>query len=303
MEIHYGAWIAFNLFVIAMLVIDLTVFHRNPHEISPKEAYIGSTLWIALGLLFGVGVYYAMGRESAVSYFSGYLLEKSLSIDNLFVFLMIFSYFAVPKLYLHKILFWGVLGALIMRAIFIFSGVILIEKFHWITYILGAFLILTGFKLMRGKTEEIHPEKNLALRFFRLFIPITSTYENGHFFIKKEGRYWATPLFAVLVMVETTDVLFAIDSVPAILAITKDPFIVYTSNVFAILGLRSLYFALESSMQLFYYLNYGLAALLIFVGIKMMIAGYVEIPVLWVLVVIAIVLITSIGASIWKVNS
>ena len=298
MEITYISWIIFNVFVITMLVIDLTIFHRDPHAISPREAYIASTFWIALGLLFGVGIHYFIGSEAAASYFAGYLLEKSLSIDNLFVFLMIFSYFCVPKAYLHTVLFWGVLGALVMRAIFIFSGVALIEKFHWITYILGLFLIITGIKLMREKGEKIHPEKNLALRFFNLFLRMTPTYVNGHFFVKKDNRYWATPLFAVLVVVETTDVIFAIDSVPAILAITKDPFIVYTSNVFAILGLRSLYFALESSMGLFQYLNYGLASLLIFIGVKMMIAGYVTIPVVWVLVVIAVVLSISIGASI-----
>ena len=294
------AWGVFNLFVIGMIFADLFLFHRNPHAISHKEAWISSAFWIILALLFGCGVYYFMGSEPALNYFAGYLLEKSLSIDNLFVFLMIFSYFCVPKEYLHKILFWGVLGALIMRAIFIFTGIVLIEKIHWITYLLGILLIFTGFKLMKEKTEEIHPENNWVLKGFRLFFPMTANFENGYFIVKKEGRYWMTPLFGVLIVIETTDVVFAIDSVPAILAITKDPFIVYTSNVFAILGLRSLYFALESSIQLFKYLNYGLAVLLIFIGIKMLLADVFTIPVPWVLLVIGLVLGVSIVASLWS---
>ncbi len=298
MTIEIFSWIAFNIFVLLMLYIDLRIFHRESHAIGHREAFISSAVWIILALLFCLGLYFVSGTEPALSFLAGFLLEKSLSVDNLFVFLMIFTYFAIPKKYLHKILFWGVLGALVMRAVFIFSGVILIQKFEWMIYLLGALLIYTGIKLALHNGVEVDIEKNFVLRLFRKFFPITDNYNDDAFFIKKSGKYFATPLFVVLLLIETTDILFAIDSVPAILSITKDPFIVYTSNVFAILGLRSLYFALESSMQLFKYLNYGLAILLVFVGIKMLLSHVFPIPVSVVLITIASVLSISIAASV-----
>lgn len=292
-------WITFNLFVVAMLVLDLYYFHRESHEVSFKESLIWSAVWITLALLFCVGLFFTHGSESALNFLAGYLIEKSLSVDNLFVFLLIFSYFCVPELYRHKVLFWGIIGALIMRAIFIFAGIVLIEKFHWIVYLFGVFLIMTGIKLALEKGQkEIYPERNIILRIFQKFFPVTETYEGNRFFVKRGGRYWATPLMLVLIVIETTDVLFAIDSVPAILAITQDPFIVYTSNVFAILGLRSLYFALAKLMGLFHFLNYGLAVLLIFIGIKMLISGYVHIPIILSLSVIFVILAASILLSL-----
>jgi tellurite resistance protein TerC len=228
------------------------------------------------------------------------LLEKSLSVDNIFVFIMIFAYFRVPALYQHKVLFWGILGALIMRAIFIAAGVTLIQQFHWVIYIFGAFLVLTGIKMATQKDKEIHPEKNPVLKLFRRFMPVTERYEDSRFFVKKGRRWFATPLFVVLLVVETTDVIFAVDSIPAILAITIDPFIVYTSNVFAILGLRALYFALAGIMQLFHYLAYGLAAILVFVGIKMLLADIYKLPIAVALGVVAGILLISVVASLLR---
>ena len=291
-------WVGFNLFVLMMLAIDLSVFHRKAHEVKFKEALIWSIVWIALALLFNLGIYFWRGPQTALEFLTGYLIEKSLSVDNLFIFLLIFSYFRVPALYQHKVLFWGILGALVMRAIFIAAGVTLIQKFHWLIYIFGGFLILTGIKMALEKEKEIHPERNPVLRLFRRFMPITSDYEGDKFLVKHEGRYFATPLFITLLIVETTDVIFAIDSIPAILAITLDPFIVYTSNIFAILGLRSLYFALAGIMQLFHYLHYGLSAILVFVGAKMLLAYIYKIPVDIALGVVAGFLLISVIASI-----
>jgi tellurite resistance protein TerC len=291
-------WVVFNLFVVAMLVLDLGVFHRKVHEVRIKEALLWSAFWIALALLFNLGVYFWRGPVTALEFLTGYLLEKSLSVDNLFVFLLIFTYFRVPPLHQHKVLFWGILGALIMRAIFILTGVALIEKFHWIIYVFGAFLIFTGIKMVSRQEEEIHPERNPVLRLFRRLMPVTENYEGGRFFVKHGGRLMATPLFIVVLVVETTDVVFAVDSIPAILAITLDPFIVYTSNVFAILGLRALYFALAGVMQLFHYLSYGLAAVLVFVGMKMLLADIYKIPIGIALGVVAGVLALSVIASI-----
>jgi tellurite resistance protein TerC len=291
-------WIVFNLFVLAMLVLDLKVFHRDAHEVKIKEALLWSAFWIALALLFNVGIYIFRGAEDALEYLTGYLIEKSLSVDNIFVFLLIFSYFRVPALYQHKVLFWGILGALIMRAILIFAGVALIERFHWIIYVFGVFLIFTGIKLAFEKDKEIDPEKNPALLFVRHFMPVTERFEGDKFFIRRAGRLFATPLFLVLVVVETTDVIFALDSIPAILAITTDPFIVYTSNVFAILGLRALYFALAGLLQLFHYLHYGLSAILVFVGIKMLGSDIFHIPVGVALAVVGGILALSVIASI-----
>jgi len=291
-------WVGFNLFVLMMLAIDLSVFHRKAHEVKFKEALIWSIVWIALALLFNLGIYFWRGPQTALEFLTGYLIEKSLSVDNLFIFLLIFSYFRVPALYQHKVLFWGILGALVMRAIFIAAGVTLIQKFHWLIYIFGGFLILTGIKMALEKEKKIHPERNPVLRLFRRFVPVTSDYEGDKFLVKREGRYFATPLFITLLIVETTDLIFAVDSIPAILAITLDPFIVYTSNVFAILGLRSLYFALAGIMQLFHYLHYGLSAILVFVGVKMLLADIYKIPLGIALGVVAGFLLISVIVSI-----
>jgi tellurite resistance protein TerC len=272
-------WIGFNLFVLAMLALDLGVFHRQAHEVKIKEALWWSAVWIALAMLFNAGIYLFRGEEAALEFLTGYLLEKALSVDNIFVFIMIFAYFRVPALYQHKVLFWGILGALVMRAIFIATGITLLQHFHWVIYIFGAFLILTGIKLAVQQDKEVHPEKNPVLKLFRRFMPVTKNFEGDKFAVKRDGRRFATPLLVVLLMVETTDVVFALDSIPAILAITTDPFIVYTSNVFAILGLRALYFALAGAMQMFHYLSYGLAAILVFVGVKMMIMDFYKLPI------------------------
>ena len=272
-------WIGFNVFVLAMLALDLGVFHRKAHEVKVKEALWWSAVWVGLAMLFNTGVYFWRGEEAALEFLTGYLLEKALSVDNIFVFIMIFAYFRVPALYQHKVLFWGILGALVMRAIFIATGITLLQHFHWVIYIFGAFLILTGIKLAVQQDKEVHPEKNPVLKLFRRFMPVTKGFEGDRFVVKRDGRRFATPLLVVLLMVETTDVVFALDSIPAILAITTDPFIVYTSNVFAILGLRALYFALAGIMQMFHYLSYGLAAILVFVGVKMMIMDFYKLPI------------------------
>jgi tellurite resistance protein TerC len=272
-------WIGFNVFVLAMLALDLGVFHRKAHEVKIKEALWWSAVWIALALAFNTGIYFFRGEEAALEFLTGYLLEKALSVDNIFVFIMIFAYFRVPALYQHKVLFWGILGALVMRAIFIATGITLLQHFHWVIYIFGAFLIITGIKLAMQQDKEVHPEKNPVLQLFRRFMPVTKNFEGDKFVVKRDSRRFATPLLVVLLMVETTDVVFALDSIPAILAITTDPFIVYTSNVFAILGLRALYFALAGAMQMFHYLSYGLAAILVFVGVKMMIMDFYKLPI------------------------
>ena len=291
-------WIGFNVFVLAMLALDLGVFHRKAHEVKVKEALWWSAVWIALAMLFNAGIYFFRGEEAALEFLTGYLLEKALSVDNIFVFIMIFAYFRVPALYQHKVLFWGILGALIMRAIFIATGITLLQHFHWVIYIFGAFLILTGIKLAVQQDKEVHPEKNPVLKLFRRFMPVTKNFEGDKFLVKRDGRRFATPLLVVLLMVETTDVVFALDSIPAILAITTDPFIVYTSNVFAILGLRALYFALAGIMQMFHYLSYGLAAILVFVGIKMMIMDFYKLPITVSLGVVAGILAIAVILSL-----
>jgi len=279
-----------------MLVLDLGVFHRRTHVVKFREALLWSAMWIALAAIFAVIVYFWHGRGSALEFVTGYVIELSLSVDNLFVFLLIFRYFQVPTVHQHKVLFWGILGALIMRAVFILAGVGLIRQFHWIIYIFGALLVYSGIKLFRQENAEIHPEKNPLLRLFRRWIPVTKDYEGAKFFVRRPGLY-ATPLFIVLLVVETTDVLFAVDSIPAILAITLDAFIVYTSNVFAILGLRSMYFALAGMMELFQYLHYGLSLVLIFVGGKMLVSHYYQIPTELALGIVAGILIISVVAS------
>ena len=290
-------WVGFILFVLALLAIDLGVFHRKPHEVTIREALAWSGVWILLALLFNLGVYYWRGPEPALAFLTGYLIEKSLSVDNIFVFLLIFTYFRVPPRYQHQVLFWGILGALVMRAILIVLGLSLLQRFHWVIYLFGAFLILTGVKMALEKDKEIHPERNPALRLFRRLAPVTDDYRGAKFFVKQGGRYFATPLFIALLAVETTDLVFAVDSIPAILAITLDPFIIYTSNVFAILGLRALYFALAGVMKLFHHLRYGLSAILVFVGAKMLLADFYKIPVGVALGAVAGILIISVIAS------
>ncbi len=291
-------WILFNIFIVIMLALDLFVFHRKSHEVSVKEASWWAVFWVSLALLFNVYIYFSRGPESAISFLTGYLIEESLSIDNLFVFMLIFRYFRTPRILLHKVLFWGVLGAIVFRAVFIWLGITLLGMFHWIIYIFGAFLVYTGIKLALEKDKEIDPEQNPVLKLVHKFIPFTNKYEGDKFFVLKNSVYYATTLFVVLVAVETTDIVFAIDSIPAILAITSDPFIVYTSNIFAVLGLRNLYFVLENVMSLFHYLHYGLSAILVFIGIKMLIAGFYHISTVFSLGFVFGVLALSVILSI-----
>jgi len=290
-------WVIFNVFVLGVLALDLLVLHRKAHAVSLREALAWSSVWVSLALLFAVGVYVVRGEEKALEFLTGYVIEWSLSVDNLFVFLVIFSYFAVPPLYQHRVLFWGILGALVLRAIFIATGTALLANFHWMIYVFGGFLVFTGIKLLFAGEEKIEPEKNPAVRLVRRFIKVTPDYEGQRFFIRKDGRLWATPLLLVLVVVETTDVIFAVDSIPAIFGITLDPFIVYTSNVFAILGLRALFFLLAGVMDMFRYLKIGLSVVLCFVGAKMMLADFYKIPIGVSLGVVAGILGISILAS------
>jgi len=291
-------WVAFNVFVLVMLAVDLGVLHRRAHEVTLKEALVWTGIWIALALLFALGVYSWYGPQPALEFLTGYLIEKSLSVDNIFVFVLIFSYFKVPARYQHTVLFWGILGALVMRALFIFAGIALLQRLHWIIYVFGALLILTGIKMATEKDKEIHPDKNPVLKLFRRLVPVTEDYHADRFLVKQVGHYAATPLFIVLLVVETTDIIFAVDSIPAILGITMDPFIVYTSNVFAILGLRALYFALAGVMRLFHHLHYGLSAILVFVGAKMLLADVYKLPVGVTLGVIAGILLLAVIASV-----
>jgi tellurite resistance protein TerC len=283
-----------------MLALDLGIFHRKDHKITIKEGLVWSVIWVVVALVFNVGYFFWQGSEKALQFFTGYLIERSLSIDNIFVFLMIFTFFGVPDKYQYKVLFWGIIGALVMRGLFILFGVILIAKFHWVIYIFGAFLVYTGIKMGLAGDEKIEPERNPVIKFVRRFLPITKHYVDGKFFVRQNGVLLGTPLFVVLIAVETTDVIFAFDSIPAIFAITLDPFIVYTSNVFAILGLRALYFAIAGLMDVFYYLKYGLSAILVFVGIKMLLSGYYKIPDLAALAIIAVLLAASILFSVIK---
>lgn len=291
-------WICFLGFVLTMLALDLGVFHRKSHEVKIKEALIWSAVWISLALIFNYGVYIFMGKEKAIEFLTAYVIEKSLSIDNLFVFIMLFTYFNVDRKYQHKILFWGILGALVMRAIFIFAGVALISKFHWIIYVFGAILIYTGVKMLFHKDEEIQADKNPLVRLFKKFLPITEETHGSKFFVKMNGQRFATPLFVVLLIVEFTDLIFAVDSIPAVLAITNDTFIIFTSNVFAILGLRALYFALDGLAKYFHYLKYGLSAILVFVGVKMTFVDFYKIPIVYSLMVISGILLVSVVLSV-----
>jgi tellurite resistance protein TerC len=288
-------FIGFSLFVIMLLVVDLKVFHRHAHEISIREALLWSVVWVVISLLFNAGVYVWYGHEAALQFFTGYLIEKSLSVDNLFVFLLIFSYFKVPANYQHTVLYWGILGALVMRGLLILLGVSIIREFHWVIYLLGAFLVFTGIRMaMQKDTLDVQPERNIVVRLFKRFIPVTAGYHDTKFIVKVDGRRVATLLFVVLIVVETTDLLFAVDSIPAIFAISTDPFIVYTSNVFAILGLRALYFALAGMMHLFRFLKIGLSIVLTFVGLKMIFESIFPIAIGVSLAIVATVLAMSV---------
>lgn len=305
-------WVGFNLFVLAMLALDLGVFHRQSHTVSVKEAAIWSAVWIGLAMVFNLGIFLFWERlmpgsaytssEAALAFFTGYLIEKSLSVDNIFVFVLLFGTFAVPAAYQHRVLFWGVLGALVMRAALILVGAALIKEFHWIIYIFGAFLVFTGIKMAQHRDEPMDPTRNPLVRLLRRVMPVTEGYEGERFFVRRAGVLMATPLFLVLLLVESTDLIFAVDSIPAIFAVTTDPFLVYTSNVFAILGLRSLYFVLAGVMDRFYYLKLGLSAILTFVGVKMLLVDIYKIPVALSLGVIAAILTISVIASLVRVK-
>jgi tellurite resistance protein TerC len=293
-------WAGFILFVLIMLALDLGVFHKKAHEIKLKEAVLWSIFWITLALVFNLGIYIWDGHEQGITFLTGYIVEKSLSVDNLFVFLLIFNYFAVPKKYQHKILFWGVLGAIVLRAVFIFSGIALIQRFSFMAYIFGAFLVFTGIKMAFEGEKKVEPEKNVVLRLFRKFFPTTKEYRDDKFFVRENLKWYATPMFVVLLVIDVFDIVFAVDSIPAILAISQDPFIVFTSNIFAILGLRALYFALAQVVDKFYYLQMALAVILTFVGVKMVIVEFYKISTVLSLVVIVSILAIAIIASVFR---
>lgn len=296
----YGAFVGA---ILVFLALDLFVFHRDAHEVSFKEAALTSAVWITLGLSFGGVIWMWQGGTAAGEYLAGYLIEKALSVDNIFVFALIFSYFSVPLAYQHRVLFWGVVGAIVFRAIFIAAGSVILKEFHWTIFLFGALLVFTGIKMAIKRNEELHPEKNPVLRLVRKFIPMTNEYHGQKFFTKLDGRLVATPLFAVLIMVETTDIVFAIDSIPAIFAVTSDPFLVFTSNAFAILGLRALYFMLGGLMYRFAYLKYGLAAILVFVGGKMLASDWVKVDIWLSLLVIGMFVGGSIVVSLLRTRS
>ncbi len=292
-------WLAFSAIIGFMLVLDLGVFHKKSHKVSIKESLAWTAVWICLALMFNAWIFYAQGEQKGLEFLSGYVIEKSLSIDNIFVISLIFTYFRVPPQYQHRVLFWGVLGALVFRIIFIFAGVALIQKFSWMIYVFGAFLVITGLKMLREEEKTIEIESNPMIVFVKKFVKISPNFEGEKFKTIIDGKTYFTPLFLVLVMIETTDIIFAVDSIPAILAITPDPYIVFTSNVFAILGLRSLYFALNGIMEMFEYINYALAGILVFVGVKMIISSWYHVPTIVSVGVIFTLLIASIVASIY----
>ncbi len=293
-------WVGFLIVVLFLLAIDLGLFHRKAHEVRVREAFLWSAVWVSLSLSFGVWIYYHWGSQRGLEFFTGYLLEEALSVDNIFVFVLIFSYFSVPSRLHHRVLFWGILGALVMRAAFILGGAALIHRFHWVLYIFGGFLIYTGFRILRHGGTEIHPEGNPLVRWFQRLVPMVNSFREGKFLVKEGGKLFATPLALVLVAVETTDLVFALDSIPAIFGVTRDPFIIYTSNICAILGLRSMYFLLAAVVNRFVYLGPGLGIVLMFIGIKMLIADIFNIPICISLLVIAVVLITSIILSLLR---
>ena len=291
-------WTVFNIAIVCLLILDLVVLNKGTQKVSVKSALWWSAFWVGLAGAFNIFVYFWKGKEPALQFLTGYLIEESLSVDNLFVFMLIFNYFKVPSEYQRKVLFWGIMGALILRGLFILVGVTLIEHFHFTIYILGLFLMITGIKMVVSQDKEVNPEKNPIINLVNRFLKVTKTYEGDKFFIRKDNILFATPLFIVVLVVETTDVVFAVDSIPAILAVSTDSFIVYTSNVFALLGLRSLYFALAGLMQLFHYINYGLAIILSFIGLKLLISDFYMIDMKYALLFVAIVLTLSVIASI-----
>lgn len=293
-------WIAFGIMVPVVLVLDLGVFQRRAHTIETKEALLLTAGYVALALVFAGAVYFMLGREKSFTFITGYIVEYSLSMDNLFVFLLIFSSFVVPSDYQHRVLYWGIIGAIILRGVFIATGLVILEKLAWVIYIFGAFLVYTGIRIAMKKDGEVNPQKNPILRLSARFLPVTDTYHQGKFFIREKGRFLATPLFLVLIVVETTDIVFAVDSIPAILAITLNPFLVYTSNIFAILGLRSLFFALAGATKKLAYFSYGLAAILALLGIKMLGSHFFHIPVAVSLgAVVGILLLSAIASLVW----
>ena len=298
---QWWLWAGFNAFVLAMLAVDLFVFHKDAHEVRVREAATWSVVWIALALVFGAGVYRFMGPTAGLEYFTGYLIEKALSVDNIFVFVLIFGVFRVPQRYQHRVLFWGILGALLMRGGMIAAGAYLIEQFHWIIYLFGAFLVFTGIRMATQNEHDLDPESTIAMRLIRRFVSVTGDYHGQRFFVREQvahaSRWVATPLFVVLVLVETTDLIFAVDSIPAIFAVTQDPFIVYSSNVFAILGLRALYFLLADVIHRFHYLKLGLSVVLVFVGAKMLAVDFYKVPIGTSLGIIVLVLGIAVVAS------
>jgi tellurite resistance protein TerC len=271
-------WLSFTAFIVAMLALDLGVLHRTPHEVTVREALTWTLVWIALALVFALGLHLLAGRAYALQFVTGYLIEKALSVDNVFVFLVLFSFFKVPTTLQHRVLFWGIFGALVMRAAFIVAGAALIERFEWVMYVFGALLVFTGYKMLTAGNKEVQPNELMAYRLFRRIVPSTDSYRDGHFFVRENGRLLATPLAAVLVVVESTDLMFAVDSIPAIFAVTRDPFLVYTSNVFAILGLRAMFFLLAGIIDKFAYLKTGLAIVLSYVGVKMLVIEFFHVP-------------------------
>lgn len=293
-------WVGFTSLVVAMLAVDLGVFHRRAHTVGVREALVWTSVWIGLSLLFNVAVYFWFGPDRALEFLTGYVIEKALSVDNIFVFLVVFSSFAVPAALQHRVLFWGILGAMVLRGIFILLGAALLQRFHWVIYVFGAFLIFTGAKLLVRRAPEVHPERNPLFRLFRKLVPSVADYRGSRFTVVVAGSRCATPLLLVLVAIEVTDIAFAVDSIPAIFAITRDPFIVYTSNIFAILGLRALYFVLAGIMARFYYLNAGLALVLAFVGMKMMLTDLYKVPIGVSLGVVAAVLLGAVAASLMR---
>lgn len=298
MTASLGLWIAFSVGVLALLAVDLGLAQRANRPVTRTEAAVWSMVWIGLALVFNAGIYYTSGSELALEFLAGYLIEKSLSVDNIFVFLLIFSYFSVPLAYQRRVLLWGILGALVMRGVFIAVGATLLHYFHWIIYVFGGFLIFTGVQMLRAGDEQTDPENNPVIRLVRRILPVTDDYEEQRFFVRRQGKLFATPLLVVLLSVESTDLMFAVDSIPAIFAVTDDVFIVYTSNVFAILGLRALYFLIADVLDLFVYLRYGLGVVLGFVGVKMLLVDTYPIPIGLSLSVIAAVLTVAVAASL-----
>lgn len=291
-------WLGFNLFVLAMLALDLFVFNKEAHQIRLREAAVWSAVWISLAMVFNVGLYFYFDTEVALDFLAGYLIEKSLSVDNLFVFLLVLGHFKVQPSDQHRVLFYGVVGALVMRVVFILAGTALITRFHWMMYVFGGFLVVTAAKMLFSKNEEANMEESRMLSLVRRLIPMTQDYRGHQFFVRENGKLLATPLFAVLVVIEMSDVVFAIDSIPAIFGVTTDPFIVYTSNIFAILGLRALYFLLVGVLGMFVYLKYGLAVILAFIGVKMLIVDYFHVPIHWSLLTIVSILAVTVTASL-----